>query len=224
MKTQQISLDSFSAMATLANWVETVRETWSKAETLLDEKPEEIDLQVMLANLSNLEIRQLKSGHHIFTGTRLAASHLPRDSAHPCHICTGTRLTAATSAPGLGFAGLMCVAPKLLSFYKTIPEPKTVPKGMSRVPEVRLRQAVRHATLQRATRHASPACRAATSRMAGVPAVSAVRSLPPPPCTNSWAGCRALSWPMLPTPGSQSRSWCDGCALTADAASSACQL
>ena len=102
VKTQQISLDSFSAMATLANWVETVRETWSKAETLLDEKPEEIDLQVMLANLSNLEIRQLKSGHHIFTGTRLAASHLPRDSAHPCHICTGTGLTFCHICTGTG--------------------------------------------------------------------------------------------------------------------------
>ena len=28
--------------------------------------------------------------------------HLHRDSAHSCHICTGTRLTPATSAPGLG--------------------------------------------------------------------------------------------------------------------------
>ena len=149
--------------------------------------------------------------------------HLHRDSAHPCHICTGTRLTAATSAPGLGFAGLMCVAPKLLSFYKTIPEPKTVPKGMSRVPEVRLRQAVRHATLQSATRHASPACSAATSRMAGVPAVSAVRSLPPPPCTNSWAGCRALelaraSYPRVAKPLLVRRM------RTADASSSACLL
>jgi len=92
VKTQQISLDSFSAMATLANWVETVRETWSKAETLLDEKPEEIDLQVMLANLSNLEIRQLKSGHHIFTGTRLT----------PATSAPGLGSLSATSAPGLG--------------------------------------------------------------------------------------------------------------------------
>ena len=28
--------------------------------------------------------------------------HLHRDSAHHCHICTGTRLTPTTSAPGLG--------------------------------------------------------------------------------------------------------------------------
>jgi hypothetical protein len=28
--------------------------------------------------------------------------HLRRDWAHPCHICAGTRLTRATSAPGLG--------------------------------------------------------------------------------------------------------------------------
>ena len=28
--------------------------------------------------------------------------HLHRDSTRPCHICTGTRLTPATSAPGLG--------------------------------------------------------------------------------------------------------------------------
>ena len=28
--------------------------------------------------------------------------HLRRDWAHPCHICTGTGLTPATSAPGLG--------------------------------------------------------------------------------------------------------------------------
>jgi hypothetical protein len=28
--------------------------------------------------------------------------HLHRDWAHPCHICTGTGLTPATSAPGLG--------------------------------------------------------------------------------------------------------------------------
>jgi E3 ubiquitin-protein ligase UBR3 len=29
---------------------------------------------------------------------------LHRDWAHPCHICTGTALTPATSAPGLGSA------------------------------------------------------------------------------------------------------------------------
>ena len=29
--------------------------------------------------------------------------HLHRDWVHPCHICTGTGLTPATSAPGLGF-------------------------------------------------------------------------------------------------------------------------
>ena len=28
--------------------------------------------------------------------------HLHRDSTRRCHICTGTKLTAATSAPGLG--------------------------------------------------------------------------------------------------------------------------
>jgi hypothetical protein len=28
-------------------------------------------------------------------------SHLHRDCAHRCHICTGTALIAATSAPGL---------------------------------------------------------------------------------------------------------------------------
>ena len=28
--------------------------------------------------------------------------HLHRDWAHPCHICDGTGLTPATSAPGLG--------------------------------------------------------------------------------------------------------------------------
>jgi hypothetical protein len=28
--------------------------------------------------------------------------HLRRDWAHPCHICAGTGLTPATSAPGLG--------------------------------------------------------------------------------------------------------------------------
>ena len=120
VKTQQISLDSFSAMATLANWVETVRETWSKADTLMDEKPEEIDRHVMLANLSNLEIRQLKSGHHICTGTRLAVPHLHRDWAHPCpclhrdwarpsHICTGNGLTPPASAPGLGSPCHLCI-------------------------------------------------------------------------------------------------------------------
>jgi hypothetical protein len=33
--------------------------------------------------------------------------HLPRDWAHPCHICPGTGLTPPTSAPGLGPTGAL---------------------------------------------------------------------------------------------------------------------
>jgi hypothetical protein len=36
--------------------------------------------------------------------------HLHRDWAHPCHICAGTGLTAATSAPGLQEAAAALMA------------------------------------------------------------------------------------------------------------------
>ena len=38
----------------------------------------------------------------IRTGLVRALPHLHRDWAHPCHICTWTGLTPATSAPGVG--------------------------------------------------------------------------------------------------------------------------
>jgi hypothetical protein len=48
--------------------------------------------------------------------------HLRRDWAHPCHICAGTGLTPATSAPGLGLAPLPTSAPRLGS-----PPPTSAP-------------------------------------------------------------------------------------------------
>jgi hypothetical protein len=39
---------------------------------------------------------------HLAPGLGSPLPHLHRDWAHPCHICTGTGLTPATSAPALG--------------------------------------------------------------------------------------------------------------------------
>jgi hypothetical protein len=42
------------------------------------------------------------SGRHARQTQRVRLARLCRDWAHPCHICTGTGLGTATSAPGLG--------------------------------------------------------------------------------------------------------------------------
>ena len=138
---------------------------------------------------------------------RAAQPHLHRDWAHRCHICTGTGLTAATSAPGLGFAGLMCVAPKLLSFYKTIPEPKTVPKGMSRVPEVRGRPCGKQRYNEARVASVQHGHVTHGRRARGVGG-----SQPPPPYTNTSRAVAPLSWLVLPTLGRKAAAACDGCA------------
>jgi len=72
VKTQQISLDSFSAMHMLSHWVATVHAAWSKADTL--EVPD-TPLEDMQANLSDLEVRQIK-----IIVSMLFGEHCERDS------------------------------------------------------------------------------------------------------------------------------------------------
>ena len=44
----------------------------------------------------------LASAYQEYSPTGSRRSHLPRDWAHPCHVCSRTGLAASTSAPGLG--------------------------------------------------------------------------------------------------------------------------
>ncbi len=60
----------------------------------------------VLGCIAKLDAMQVPSqAHNTATsapGLGSPLPHLHRDWAHPCHICTGTRLAPATSAPGLG--------------------------------------------------------------------------------------------------------------------------
>jgi hypothetical protein len=48
------------------------------------------------------EAEAAKRGGDMVKARTHPCSHLHRDRAHPCHICTGTGLTPPASAPGLG--------------------------------------------------------------------------------------------------------------------------